>query len=160
MSSLEISRRLTFFSFSLNTQNQRSKYTPFFCCEEVNEEDDKEDTTKSKTRTNETERRVEKTLLLFLSLPNNSASAYEHVFVFPTRRTQDREEIFISEKRDEQRWAKTRRKGRRPRLPPPLRRFRRQKRRVLRRRKATTIQTTANLWEVRRNNTNKFNTNK
>jgi ribosomal protein L11 methylase PrmA len=146
VSSLEISRRLTFFSFSLNTQNQALEVYSFFCCEEVNEEDDKEDTTKSKTQTNETERRVEKTLLLFLSLPNNSASAYEHVFVFPNEKNlQDREEIFISEKRDEQRWAKTRRKGRRPRLPPPLRRFRRQKRRVLRRRKATTIQTTANL---------------
>jgi hypothetical protein len=73
----------------------------------VNEEDNKEDTTKSKTRTNETERRVEKTLLLFLSLPNNSASAYEHVFVFPTRRT------YKTEKRSSSPRKETNRDGRR-----------------------------------------------
>ena len=80
----------------------------------MNEEDNKEDATKSKTRTNETERRVEKTLLLFLSLPNNSASVYEHVFVFPneknTRQTRD---LHLREKRrtemgeDEEERSKT-----------------------------------------------------
>ena len=80
----------------------------------MNEEDNKEDTTKSKTQTNETERRVEKTLLLFLSLPNNSASAYEHVFVFPNEKnTRQRRDLHLREKRrtemgeDEEERSKT-----------------------------------------------------
>ena len=80
----------------------------------MNEEDNKEDTTKSKTQTNETERRVEKTLLLFLSLPNNSASAYEHVFVFPNEKnTRQRRDLYLREKRrtemgeDEEERSKT-----------------------------------------------------
>ena len=106
MSSLEISRRLTFF---LTTLKIALEVYSFFCCEEVNEEDDKEDTKKSKTRTNETERMVEKTPLLFLSLPNNfSASACEHAFLFfPTRRT------YKTEKRSSSPRKETNRDGRR-----------------------------------------------
>ena len=127
------------------------------CCEEERRRN-KEDT-KSKTQTKETERRVEKTLVLFLF--RTTARLCTNTFLFfPTRTHKDRQrrDLHLLEKR--RTWAKTRRKGRRPRLPPPLRRFRRQKRRVLRRRRATTIQTTANQEEVRRNNTNKFNNNK
>ena len=139
MSSLEISRRLTFFSFSQHSKSAL-EYS-FFCCEEVNEEEDnKEDNKEQNANERNGKEGRKNSRVLFLSLPNNSASVYlfDTFLFFPTRR-----DLHLREKR--RTWAKTRRKGRRPRLPPPLRRFRRQKRRVLRRRRATIQTTTANL---------------
>ena len=77
-------------------KNQRSN-TPSFVAKKQEEEAKK--TTKSKTQTKETERRVEKTLV---PSSNNSVCVLTR-FCFSQREhtKTDREEIFISSKRDE-----------------------------------------------------------
>ena len=72
MSSLEISRRLTFFSFSQHSKSAL-EYS-FFCCEEVKEEEDKEDD--KEQNANERNGKEGRKNSSPLSLSNNSASVY------------------------------------------------------------------------------------